>query len=96
LATSCGPPNIVNLFNKVGGFFYSTDVNLPQGGGVKLTQRTAYPWGGTIIVPIEPKNPHAFTLRLRVPAWAKSHTLSVNGRPIDTTPQNGWLNVHRR
>ncbi|MBI4166797.1 MAG: glycoside hydrolase family 127 protein [Acidobacteria bacterium] len=107
-ATGCCPPNIVKLFNKVGGFFYSTDqdgvyvkhygaseATIPWGGGVKLTQRTGYPWDGTITVLVESNNPQSFTLRLRVPAWAKSHALSVNGQAIDTTPQKGWLAVHR-
>jgi DUF1680 family protein len=108
LATSCCPPNIVKLFNKVGGFFYSTDqngiyvnhygaceANIPWGGGVKLTQRTGYPWDGTITILVEPKNREFFTLRLRVPAWAKSHRLSVNGKAIDITPQKGLLVIHR-
>lgn len=109
LATSCCPPNIVKLFAKVAGFFYSTDADgiyvkhygasgadIPWGGGVKLTQQTNYPWDGNIAVLVEPKLSQSFTLRLRLPAWAKSHTLTVNGQIVDATPLKGWLAVHRR
>src|SRR6202021_910381 len=92
LASSCCPPNIVKLFNKVGGFFYSSDQDgiypkhygaseayLALGGGVKLTKGADYPWDGSVTVLVEPNAPQAFTMNLRVPAWAKSHSLSVNG-----------------
>lgn len=104
----CCPPNIVKLFAKVGGFFYSTDkdgifvkhygaseANIPFGGGVKLIQHTDYPWNGDIRVQVEPKEPTDFTLRLRAPAWAKSPTLAVNGKAFKVSAQKGWLVVRR-
>jgi DUF1680 family protein len=79
----CCPPNIVKLFTKVGGFFYSTDrdgifikhygaseARIPFGSGVTLTQRSRYPWDGDIEVRVDPAHPTPFTLRLRAPAWA--------------------------
>lgn len=91
LATSCCPPNIVKLINKVGGFFYSTapdgiyvnhygasQAEIEFGNGVQLTQRTAYPWDGTIYLQVRPKRSEVFTLRLRVPAWAAARRAQVN------------------
>lgn len=108
LAGSCCPPNIVKLFNKVGEFFYSTDAggiyvnhygaasaDIPWNDGVQLTQRTEYPWDGKITLLVEPKSPRVFALRLRAPDWAKSYTLSVNGKPLKATPKSGWLVVQR-
>lgn len=105
----CCPPNIVKLFCKVGGFFYSTDADgifvkhygasaahIPFAGGVKLTQRTGFPWDGRIALQMELKRPATFTLRLRVPAWARSHALAVSGKSLNVSPQKGWLAVRRR
>lgn len=108
-ATSCCPPNIVKLINKVGGFFYFTDdegiyvnhygaseAHIPWRAGVQLTQTTEYPWNGTIQIRVEPHSPGTFTLRLRVPAWATSPTLSVNGQRVEGSVVQGWLVVRRR
>jgi DUF1680 family protein len=106
---ACCPPNIVKLFAKVGGFFYSTDsegilvnhygsseADIPFQGGVKLVQVSDYPWDGRIGFKVDPKKPTAFTLRLRVPAWAKSHTVSVNGTQVSPEVDRGWLSIRRR
>ncbi len=105
----CCPPNIVKLFCKVGGFFYSTDsqgifvkhygasaAEIPFGSGVKLIQRTEYPWHGAVTLQVEPKRRASFALRLRVPEWARSHTLSVNGTKLDAPLERGWLVVQRK
>lgn len=104
----CCPPNIVKLFAKVGGFFYSTDkegifvkqygastAQVPFASGVKLTQRTGYPWDGVITIQVDPAEAGRFTLRLRQPEWAKSQRLTVNGEPITLAPERGWLAVTR-
>ncbi len=109
LATSCCPPNIIKLFNKVGGFFYSTaqdgiyvnhygasETDIGFGSGVKLMQRTEYPWVGTIQLQVEPKRPEVFTLRLRIPGWARAHRALVNGKVIESPARQGWLVIRRR
>lgn len=105
----CCPPNIVKLFAKVSGFFYSTDTDgifvkhfgasvgdIPFGDGVKLIQRGVYPWDGDITLQVEPKIPGDFTVRLRIPAWARSHTLSVNGNAVNSEVRKGWVGIRRR
>jgi DUF1680 family protein len=107
-ATSCCPPNIVKLLNKVGGFFYSTDADgiyvnhygaseaqIPWGDGISLSQRTEYPWNGAIQLTLQPATPRIFSLRLRLPAWAGPHTLSVNGERFATTSRHGWVAIRR-
>jgi uncharacterized protein len=104
----CCPPNMVRLFSKVGGFFYSTDkqgiyvkhygaseAKIPFRSGVSLTQRTDFPWDGKIILQVQPTHPTSFALRLRKPAWANSHSLTVNGEAIDVSPKQGWLVIER-
>jgi uncharacterized protein len=104
----CCPPNIVKLFAKVGGFFYSTDsegifvnhygsseADIPFGDGVTLIQSSDYPWGGKIRIDVVPRSPVRFSLRLRVPEWAKSHTVSVNGVSTTSAPTKGWVTLTR-
>lgn len=105
----CCPPNIVKLFAKVGGFFYSTDARgifvkhygqsearIQFASGVTLTQQTAFPWDGRIVLRVNPREPANFSLRLRIPAWAKGHTASVNGKPESGSVDQGWLTIHRK
>jgi DUF1680 family protein len=105
----CCPPNIVKLFAKVGGFFYSTDhdgifvkhyaaseARIPIANGVKLTQRTQFPWDGDIMFSVEPARPARFALRLRVPTWAKSHAVAVNGAVVNPPLEHGWLVIERQ
>jgi DUF1680 family protein len=107
-ATSCCPPNIVKLLNKVGGFFYSTDAEgiyvnhygaseaqIPWGDGVSIIQRTEYPWDGAIHLKLKPATPRIFSLRMRLPTWTGSSTLSLNGQRVDATPRQGWVTIRR-
>jgi DUF1680 family protein len=104
----CCPPNIVKLFAKVGGFFYSTDTrgifvkhygastaHIPFGRAVTIVQRGEYPWDGKITLEVTPQSPTNMALRLRIPAWAKGHTVSVNGTAIETDPERGWVTIQR-
>lgn len=104
----CCPPNIVKLFATVGGAFYSTfrdgifvkqygssEANVPFRDGVRLTQRTTYPWEGDVRIDVDPTTPGDFTLMLRVPSWATSHAVSVNGEAIEADARGGWIAVRR-
>jgi len=107
--TPCCPPNIVKLFATIGGYFYSTDdtgifvnhygtseANIGIGGGVTLAQTSDYPWDGMILVRVEPQRPTHLAIRLRLPGWAKSHRLTVNGSQIQARLIHGWLTIERK
>jgi DUF1680 family protein len=104
----CCPPNITKLFAKIGGFFYSinqdsiyikhyaaSEAHIALSKGVKLLQRTDFPWNGKVTIEVEPKIPTRFALRLRKPEWAKSHAVSLNGQMITAETDKGWLVIHR-
>jgi DUF1680 family protein len=104
----CCPPNIVKLFAKVGGFFYSVDsggifvkhygqseARIPFARGVTLIQRTDFPWDGRIVIRVSVVEPTYFALHLRIPAWAKDHSVSVNGKSVSGSPDVGWLSIQR-
>jgi len=59
---------------------------LASGTEVKLTQQTDYPVNDEIKLTISPARKSKFTVKLRIPAWSKITTLSVNGKPVACTP----------
>lgn len=90
---ACCPPNISRLIASWPGYLYSTSkdavwVHQYVKGSLngKLTIDANYPWSGKIAVKIDA--PGSFALMLRVPAWAKDATVSVNGekQSIDLKP----------
>ena len=82
--TACCPSNMARLIPQVPGMIYShtaddvfcgfyassvTEIPL-QGGKVKLTQQTGYPFDGAIHIEVAPEAEDAeFTLWLRIPTW---------------------------
>ena len=55
---------------------------LTDGQTVTLTQTTDYPVGGPIRVRVETDSDVPLTLHLRIPAWSRRTTLTVNGEAI--------------
>ena len=82
--TACCPSNMARLIPQVPGMIYShtaddvfcgfyassvTEIPL-QGGKVKMTQQTGYPFDGAIHIEVAPEADDAeFTLWLRIPTW---------------------------
>ncbi|HWP21207.1 MAG TPA: beta-L-arabinofuranosidase domain-containing protein [Candidatus Cryosericum sp.] len=70
-----------------------------HGVTVRLSEETDYPFDGSIHIRIgaienEP-NALEFTLYLRVPQWAGSFELKLNGEPVPAAPVNGYLALKR-
>ncbi|MGB2957935.1 MAG: glycoside hydrolase family 127 protein, partial [Bacteroidota bacterium] len=82
---ACCPPNIVRFIPTLGRYVYATGsndlyVNLFVGSTASLTlgsrtvivrQKSGYPWDGRISITVDPEEPAEFTLRVRIPGWAK-------------------------
>lgn len=67
---------------------------LNDGVKVRLTQQTEYPVADEITLTVNLDNPAVFTLKLRIPAWSKHTSLSVNGEPVDCQP-GGFAELKR-
>ena len=107
----CCPPNLARILASLGSYFYSTGENdvwvhlyaqgrvrlKVNGSDVSLHQVTNYPWDGNIRIEVNPANPQAFMLHLRVPGWCEGWSLCLNGDPVpDVQPQaNGYLVIER-
>lgn len=83
--TACCPSNMARLIPQFSGMIYShtdddvfcafyagSSVDVPlAAGNVKLTQRTGYPFEGTVLIDVEPSvEDEDFTLWLRIPTWS--------------------------
>jgi DUF1680 family protein len=66
-----------------------------DGKPVRITMETDYPATGAIKLEVALGKPSVFALRLRVPRWAQSHTLTVNGGPCEATPVPGGMEIRR-
>jgi DUF1680 family protein len=79
-------------FHLYGGF--ETTVSL---GGVDVTLREsgAYPWSGDIRIEIRPAAPASFSLKLRIPRWARGAAATVNGAPVSLSVVRGYATIHR-
>ena len=92
----CCPPNIERTLGALPGYFYSTsnkglyvhlygssllDWHLEDGTGIRLEQKTNYPWDGSVDLVVSPAKTSDFTLYVRIPGWTASADLKVNNRP---------------
>lgn len=92
-AVACCPPNLMRFLATFPDLvatvsdrgvqvhqFATGSIEAPlDGGSVRLTTKTNYPWAGDVEISIEETNPMAWTLGLRVPEWCRSARASLDG-----------------
>lgn len=83
---ACCPPNLMRTLAAFTGYFYAVRddalyVNVfassegratIAGTPVTLTQTTDYPWKGAVKLAVSPGKPARFTVRVRIPGWARN------------------------
>jgi len=104
--TYCCPCNFRRIIAELPAFvFYrATDgitINLYTPAEAKLDlatirQETDYPNSGRVRLTIAPAKPAAFTLRLRIPAWATQASVTINGQPAGGAAKPGTFLELRR
>jgi DUF1680 family protein len=109
--TTCCPPNLERTFASLPGYFYSTasdgiyvhlydnsqlDWHLEDGTGLKITQKTNYPWDGNVEITLTPAQPSEFTLYIRIPGWSDHPQVTVNGKPMPGAKPGEYLPLRRR
>jgi DUF1680 family protein len=86
---SCCPTNVIRFIPAMPGLIYSkTDdtifVNLYAANDAKVdlkdqtvqvSQETSYPWDGKVKLTVDPAEDGEFTLKFRVPGWARNEVL---------------------
>jgi hypothetical protein len=103
---ACCPPNVMRLLASLHHYLATvteTGVQLhqyasstiratsPGVGPVELAVETDFPWSGTVAVEVVSSADAAWTLSLRVPAWARAATL--DGEPV---APGGYAALSRR
>ena len=103
----CCTMNVARLVASVGGYamglaqdeialhlYGGAKATLPVAGGeATVTETSNYPWDGAIRIQVQ--SDRAFTLSLRIPAWAQGATVKVNGIAVPVTTERGYLRLHR-
>jgi DUF1680 family protein len=94
VSSFCCPPNLVRTVAQVANYAYGRSdgaiwvnlyggstltTRLSDGQAVKLTQETDYPWNGRVRLTINDCGSSAFALKMRIPGWAKSASIRLNG-----------------
>ena len=106
----CCTMNVSRLVASVGGYFYSIGPSalivhvygtssaslVIDDRAVRIRQESDYPWSGSVKINIDPEVPTRLTLKLRIPGWARSAAVKVQGRLLPTPPaQRGYLDIDR-
>jgi uncharacterized protein len=109
--TTCCPPNLERTFAALPGYFYSTssdgiyvhlydnsalDWKLENGTGLKIVQKTNYPWDGGIELAVTPAQATEFTVYLRIPGWCDRPEVFVNGKTVTGAKPGEYLAIHRQ
>ncbi|HHU36960.1 MAG TPA: glycoside hydrolase family 127 protein [Treponema sp.] len=108
---ACCPTNVARFIASIGGYiatasdtsvwihqYMSSDVNFNIGGtSVRVSQKTEYPWEGSVSIKISPESPVSFTLNIRIPAWCVSSSITLNGiSQQEVVITNGYATLYRR
>lgn len=101
---NCCPPNTIRTIAEISNYVYTTSAKglwvnlygsnqlktkLNDGSVVSLNQQTNYPWDGKISIKLEECPNQEFSLFLRIPGWAASAGISVNGKKENIKVKSG-------
>lgn len=106
---ACCPPNLARLLSSLEHYAYSAadgeavvDLYVAgsarfrmPGGDVVVRQSTSYPWDGAVSIGVESAAPGRFALALRIPGWAGSPVVRVNGEPVEAPVVSGYARLDR-
>ncbi|ADY50923.1 protein of unknown function DUF1680 [Pseudopedobacter saltans DSM 12145] len=109
--SNCCPPNTVRTIAEVSNYAYSISnkgvyvnlygsnnlsTKLDDGSTIKLTQQTEYPWEGRVAITISESKKSPFSIFMRIPGWANSAKVSINGKSVDADIKSGqYLELNR-
>ncbi len=89
-SVACCPSNITRFIASLPGYVYAqqgevlyvnlyvgstAEIQMDNGRRVKLLQQTRYPWDGTVKMTINPDKNSRFTIKVRIPGWARNEVV---------------------
>lgn len=102
--SNCCPPNTVRTIAEVSSYMYSLNkdglyidmyggnklsTTLPDGSPLQLEQTTDYPWNGAVTLTIQQAPEKETGIYLRIPAWCRKATVTVNGKAVLQPVESG-------
>jgi DUF1680 family protein len=108
---TCCPPNLERTFGSLPGYFYSTNADgiyahlydnselnwhLENGVGLKVVQKTSYPWDGNVEIAVTPAEATEFIFYLRIPGWADHAQVAVNSKAVAGVTPGQYFPIRRR
>src|SRR5579864_1449876 len=108
---TCCPPNLERTFASLPGYLYSTstdglylhlydnsllDWHLEDGTGLRVQQKTNFPWDGSVDITVTPNKPVEFTFHLRIPGWSDRTQVTVNDKSVSGATSGQYLALRRR
>jgi uncharacterized protein len=108
----CCTMNVSRLVASIGGYLFSqsatgiavhlyggaTLTTTLKGKALKIIEESNYPWSGEIKFKIDVDGPTTFDLCLRIPEWAKSPRLRIDGKPFNLgkSLKQGYVKLSRK
>ena len=108
---ACCPTNIGRLITSIGGYLSSVSENeiwIHQfasssikyelnGKGIKIIQKTNYPWDGQISIKVDPDQEMTCAINIRIPGWCRKYTLELNGSLLEKeASENGYITFEKQ
>ena len=99
-ACACCPPNAARLISSLGKYAYGesddtaychlyADGKVEFKNGMKLICETKYPYDFNVTYKIE----RGGRLAVRIPAWSREFSITVNGEKCEVLPENGYAYI---
>ncbi len=99
---ACCPTNLARFLPTLGKYLYATGKDSLyitlygensaelkiSGKGVKIEEKTTYPWDGRVKIKVYPDSPLEFTLYLRIPGWSMGKPLPSSLYKFVNVPEN--------
>ena len=80
----------VNLYTG-----FDANVDLDKKAKITLKQQSEYPAEGKIAIHVESAKPEMFAISLRIPAWSKENSVSVNGEQLGGVVSGAYYRISR-
>lgn len=108
---SCCPTNLIRFIPAIPGLIYAKEANTLyvnlymssqaevalEDTDLTIKQETSYPWNGKVNLTVNPKADGEFTVKLRIPGWARNtvlpgglyHYMGITKTQLPTVTVNG-------
>jgi DUF1680 family protein len=101
---NCCPPNTIRTIAEISNYVYTISekglwinfygsnqlkTKLSDGSAISLNQQTDYPWNGKIFIKLDECPDQKFSVFLRIPGWALSAEIRINGKKQGITVKSG-------